>query len=61
MKMKMNINKGKCGAWIDLLLIIVKLLKGLNEDERKYVKGCFCTALGNLELKEFNKEEIKNV
>lgn len=57
----MNIDKGKCVTWIDLLLVIVKLLKDLNEDECKYVKGCFCTALGNLELKEFNKEEIKNV
>lgn len=57
----MDINKGKCDAWIDALLALVKMSKDLNNEERKYVKGCFFNAWGNLELKELNKEEIKNV
>lgn len=56
----MDINRGKCDAWVDLLLAIVKLSKDLNKEECKYVKGCFFTALGNLELQELDKNEILN-
>ena len=54
----MDINKGKCSAWISLMFALLKMSKELNESERKYIKASFSIALGNLELEEMGIEEV---
>ena len=56
-----KINKGKCNAWCDMLMALMRMTKDLNDSEAKYIKAMFSIAFGKLELQELEvQERIKN-
>lgn len=56
-----NINEGKCKAWCDLLIALVKMTKDLNDSEATYIKANFSIAFGKLKLQELeNQKSLKN-
>lgn len=55
----MNIDKGKCEAWSEMIMALIKMAKELNNDEAKYIKANFAISYGKLELQELEKDNKK--
>ena len=52
----MNLNKEKCKAWIDFIMVLIKMTRELNSEEVKYIKSNCLIQLGELELQKLKKE-----
>ena len=54
-----NINEGKCNAWRDMLMALMRMTKDLNESEATYIKANFSIAFGKLKLQELENLVLK--
>lgn len=56
-----KINKNKCEAWVEMLLALTKISRGLTAQEFEYIRANFSIAFGQLKLKELElNDDNKN-
>lgn len=54
-----NIDEGKCNAWCDMLMAIMRMTKDLNDNEVTYIQANFSIAFGKLKLQKLKSQTFK--